>query len=403
MAEEVSAVSLSCSNCSAPLMVPRNAGKVFCQYCGAENIVQGVDRNAEVKKKLDINSGFPFELNNATLHSLLITAIENDDYAPLDIFQELNVLGVEKAVVPAYYLYCNGTLNYNYELGMQRERQRVEKRGDSLYTVTETYTEWLPQTSVASHVQGFFSPANQEMADLVMRLYSDANANDLIDIEGLDYGAECNFYDNNIPVTVSFGSYVKPAMDDILVDRAVASLQGRQFRNVTPNGSTVLKDQEVRVLLPIYIIKFEYQDKLYKIYLNKNSSQCYIPELPIDQSRFDAIKAKEAERDAIKAGTGLLTAGFVISIVVTAISFFCTLGGLYGFIALIILGIGGIVVTSIFKSKKNKIAAEKRAAVQAQIDAMKQQFYNIVAQFRAAKVPFRGVFENLAGNPDAFD
>ena len=406
---DINVVSITCPSCGAALEVPKMKTKTFCTYCGNPVVIENLNKNAEIKKKGDINSGFPFKLNDPMLHSLLASCIGGNVYSPADIYQEIKVLAVDKVVAPAYYIFCNGTLNFTYDLGMPRERQRVEKRGDSLYTVTETYTEWIPQNSVAQEVRGFFAPANNAQAEIISKLFEDANANNLIDIEALELPDEAEFIDNDLPVTVAFGTYVKPVMDEILEDKAIRSLSGRTYRNVAPGGSTVMKDQEVRVALTYYVIKFEYQDKLYKVYCNNDATGFHVPELPVDEARVQAVRAKEAERDAIKSGTGLLTTGFVFSIIFTVIGFFAGVGNCSGgsgwavlWFFIFVIAVGGIVVTSIFRSKKNKIAADKRAVVQAQIDEMLAIVPNAEAAFRAGMVPFKGYFEPLAGNPAAF-
>lgn len=397
---DVQIISMTCPNCGAAIEIPKMKAKSFCMYCGKEVVVQGIDKNAEIKKKGDINSGFPFLVSKPMLHAILISAIGSNTYGPLDSFQNIKVVEVKKAVVPGYYLYCNGTLNYNYELGMDRDRQRVVKRGDDMVTVNEKYTEWFPQSAVVQEVKGFFTPANKSQADIVCRLFSKADAKKLVDVESLDFPAESIDYENDLPSTVAFGTYVKPAIEEILKKKATDALKDRKYRNVVMNGATIMKDQEVRVALCYYIIKLEYRDKEYTIYCNNDASQYYIPALPIDNDRMNAIKAKEAELNALKPNTGLLTTGLVISIIGTIISLLAIATG-WAFILFLMFG-GGIVVTAIFRSKKLKQYNEKRALVQGGLDCMLAAIPNAEAAFRAAKHPFKGYFEDLEGNPDAF-
>lgn len=399
---EVSITGLKCQGCCAPLDIPKGAtGVVVCPFCGTKNVVQGLVRNEEIKKKADINSGLALLLSDANLHRILLSVMANNIYAPLDFFEKANVLCVERVAVPAYYVYCNGIMNYSFEAGFERERQRVEKRGDDLVTVTENYTEWFPQQSSASEVRGFFAPANKEYAELIRRLFGNVDPNTLVDVERLNYPADIITYENDYPFTASFGTYVRPVMEKLLEDKAYEALAGRNYRNVAFNGTNVAKDPEVRVFLSFYRIKYEYDETLYCLYVSNNGNCYFGDQMPIDQVRYGTVMAKEEERDSINARTGWLTFGRVSSIIIAAISFLMVRTHSW-LLAVTALAVGGIVATSIFISKRRKIAAAERNAIQSEIDDMQAQIPALCDRMRSERRALNGALSHVSGDVEAF-
>lgn len=396
---DITITGIKCQCCGAPLTIPKNSmGRVKCASCDTENIIQGLVRNAEITEKENISSGLNFELRYATIHRILLNILESDPYMPLDVFAEATILKVDRIAVPAYYFYCNGIMNYGFEQGFVRERQRVTR---DKTVATEFYTEWLPQQSAVSESRGIFTPANQQFADVIVKMYSDLSINDLVDVELLNYPIDTETYENNFPAAQSFNSYAKPVMEEAMDGKARLSLQGKEVRNYNPTGCTVFKDGEVRVFLTFYSIELEYRNQRYTIYLTNDGRKYLAEQLPVDVDRRDKVLAKQKERNAVKDGTGVLTFAMIASIVLTAIFFFeCFSNPIL--ILLELSFIPGIVFSAIFRSKKKKRAQARKEAIQKDIDLMLGAIKLRANAFRAEKIAMKGVLRKLSGNEEAF-
>lgn len=391
-----SVLNFTCKACGAQLSIPNNPkGSVFCEYCGAENYITGVVKNGEIKKKNDINSGIPLFLNDAKIQKMLLKALSENVYSSHDMYQKISVLKVEKCIIPAYYIYCNGTMNFSYDQGIKKTRQKVVKRGSENVIVNENYTEWLPYQSSISESKGFIAPANQEWADLTVRFYQNLNPTLLVDIEKLEYPTDVITYDNDLPAASSVNQYLLPTMKDILLGKAKNSLLGRETKNFKSNGENIQKEPETRVFLSFYCVKFEYERQMYRCIISNNGELIDCDRLPSDEVRVAAIQAKQHELKECKPKNALFIALIAVSAVLAAV-FLSVHWALTVFLAL-----PGLGVSIYFNMKKVKENNAVKAGVQAELDYMMDTIPRAYRAFITEKQALSGL-EHLSGNPDAF-
>jgi hypothetical protein len=395
--------------CGAPLEIPKNSkGRVVCQYCGRDNVIEGITKNAEMAKKEDINSGIPLFAPAAVLHRRIVAFLTESPSMPIDVLQEGEVVREEHHCVPAYLYYCEGRAEYSYEIGNQRERQRAVQSGDSIVYRTEQYIEWSHMSGSSSASSTVFTAGNRETVQQVQKLYMLLSPGALIDYDELDFPHDVITYDYNLPQAAAFNEYVKPYMASVLQKRSQEALKGKQTRNLSMNGDPNIKREGdiTRVFLGLYRLVFKYRDKEYSIWVTGDGARAYHEGMPIDQSRAEALSRKHQAFEAAKSAVPLPKTGLWSFLIALSI-----IGGLilaFGvWFPLILIGIAGWIVSGI-KRKNVKKPYDNRIReitdnYNKDVAAFNAEVQNAIARFKSAKQPLRGVYENeLAGDASAF-
>ena len=407
---EISITSLKCSNCGAPLPAPNGPVKrIMCPYCSSENIIEGVEKNAEILSKENIMGGLKFELNDPTVHKMIVETLCKSECPPVDIFTEVDVRRARKVVVPAYWFdNCTGTATVSYEKGVEREQQQIVGKGDKMRTVTKKVTEWTPMTMAVNDTCDFIVSGNKDYTELFKRLYPEGNNPELVDVELLDYPAEANALSYDIPDAVVFNNQVKPHMEDILDKKAKRILEGGMTRNVSlSGGSSIQKGEMRRISMPVYDILLDYKGKDYSLYFTGNGGNVVYDSLPVDFERRDLINAKQK---AIKKFISPLKILFtVLGIMGCVLGLIMLLTGIFaiktcwGCIPIGVVLLAGAVFAFINMVKQNKIYLADKAKMQAELDAIIAEFTDAKKKFIESKTALKGVFISLTENPEAFD
>lgn len=394
--------SFSCNNCGTPLEIPRNSrGIVVCPSCHTECIIENLVKNQEIANKANINSGLSHEASMSDLHSTVLDILHSSSCAPADVYTTVNILQEEQICVPGYVFHCNGMAPYSYDVANMREHQRLEKRGDTLYQVTEQKEEWSQMQGTATATKVCFVSGNRDMATIIDKLYSTQDAGLLTDIEDLEFNAEVITLNNDLPQTAAFTEFVRPTMEKLLEQNAVHILNGgKKWRNLAMSGSQIAKDEIVRVFLGVYHVVYEYKGTTYDLYTNYDGSQWYyFNGVPVDQEMRSKIDAKQQEMDAIKP-TGIFKFSKPIFIVLAVLAVI----GLFGrnTIVLTVLAAIAAIVFMVFKILDNKKVKAAKQHCADEIASMKAVAENAYTSFCNAKQAMHGIYEGVTGDPSAF-
>lgn len=370
-----------CNNCGAPLEIPKNSkGKVICPSCKTECIIEGLVKNAEIQAKENINSGIPLFADKAQLNQSLVQLFTNSSDRPLDLLEKAVVLKEEHFCVPAYLYYCNGMASFTYEAGNQREHKTAIDLGDKTRVEKEQYTEWTQMSSSASTTATLIASGNREYGSIIKGLYMTLDPNLLVDVEELDYPYDVQTLAYNLPQSAAFNEYVKPYMDDLLEQKAIDSLNGKTYRNITMGGSNVQKDEIIRVFLGLYHIVYQYNGKNYSVYLTGDGRNYMYDDVPIDSERQRALQEKQTSMENLPKERKWL----LIVAIVCAVAALFTNG-----ISLI-----GTVVCIVFYVKSKKDRESKRSAIQSEIDAFVGQVDSAKQIFLQKGQPLNGIYSN---------
>jgi len=397
--QSITAQSINCQSCAAPLELPKNfKGSTRCQYCDAENFIKGMDsKNAEIAAKENINSGIPFTLTPAMLHLKLVEEFYGQPFTPIDIFEKIEV-SERRFFVPAYVFYCNAAAPFTYEAGNVRERADRTK-----------YIEYTQMSSSVTTTATLLAPGNKEsLADLGIihyYFYNPANPHtplpaisfeslsaSLVDIEELDLPNDAIMLDYNIPSVVAFNEYTKPQIEAHLVRSAENTLHGMEYRNLKMGGSNIQKDKEVRILIGVYQLSFEYEGKSYSYNITGDGSNSWYTvedDFPYDDQRDKAYGEKKQAIEKLPKGTGWLTFGIVMTILASPFT----------------LGLLLLLLIPLFKARKKKMVAyrERYNILKNDFDQFDSQWTDAVARFKAEKKGLRGVYRDaVTGDESAF-
>ncbi len=385
-----------CNNCGAPLVVPRNARKVTCPYCYTECLIEGNISNNEILNKENIAGGLVHSLEDSSIQRAIINIVSQSECAPLDLLDNMQVTSVKRLAIPAFWFdNVDGTGTYTYERGIDREVQEVRGSGDNLHTVTKTVTEWTPQSFAVNASYDFVVSGNKEFETIFNALYINSENPDVTDIEEMQFGPDVQILPFNQPDGAAFNKHVKPYMQELLTQRAYQQLPSDgKYRNVSAGGVSVRKDASKRILVGLYQIIYIYAGQTYTIYLSHDGTRNCYDKLPVDQGRLAQIEAKKQEIAGLKPGTGLFKALSLVGFILGGI---LLLSGLVtradSKAVLIIFGVlllGGGVVATIFKSKKQK-------NFNAVVAGKQQEIQQILDQFTAARARFESSGRQLIG------
>lgn len=364
MGAESKVIEFKCSSCGGSMQSSGHSnGKVVCPWCNTECVIDGLIKNAEILAKENINSGVSIDLEKKVLNSKVIDALTSTGSTfPLDILESGTVVMKKHICVPAYLFYCNGMASYTYEVAVERERTSGgEVKGNKVKYTTETYTEWLPMGGTATTSGSVIVSGNRNYTEIINRIYAGYNANNLVDIESLVLPTDVETLSFNLPQPAAFSEYVNPRMEAMLVASAENTLHGKKYRNFTLGGCNIQKSEVLRLSLGIYQIAFQYNGKIYTLFMAGDGSAYYWDEQPVDQERVRFYEDKiAAEKKRAKSPF------LVLAIICTVLAFFT-----YG-IALLPGGLFGYLH---FKRKS------ERKNIQAKIDAFIAEANNKKQQF----------------------
>lgn len=375
MASEVK--SFCCTNCGAPLEVPKGSGgKVICPYCKTVCVIEDFTQNAQIKEKNNINSGLPLTMTPEKLHGFIVKSLTAQPAMPLDALEDTTVLKEEHLCIPAYLFYCNAMGSFTYEKGIERERVVDKKK--------EKYTEWTPMSSMTSATQTVVASGSKEHEELVQELYSELSPASLVDVEALDFPADTESFSYDVPEVAAFSQYAKPGVEEKLKKQAAQQVAGGQTRNFNMSGINVQKDSAVRILLGVYHVVYSYHDQIYEIYFTADGSKSISSGVPTDPARkqtYDTLQKELKELEG--SGCGVFMIGVV-----------CLIAGFFFppllFLAAILLVIG------IRNFMKNNKATD---AKKAEIKAFTDQTDAAISAFTQAGQPLKGIYADLQLSP----
>lgn len=371
MASEVK--SFRCTNCGAPLEVPKgHGGKVTCPYCKTVCVIEEFTQNAQIKEKNNINSGLPLTVPQEQLHTLILKELTMDPAMPLDVLENVTVQKEEHLCIPAYVFYCNAMGSFTYEAGNERERVVDKKK--------ETYTEWSQMSSMTSATHTVVVSGSKEQEELVEALYSELSPSCLVDVESLDFPADTESFSYDLPEVAAFSQYAKPVVEKQLQKQAEQQVAGQQTRNFNMGGVNVQKDSAVRILLGVYHLVYTYQDQTYEIYVSADGSRHIASGHPVDASRKLAYETLQKElKDLEGGGCAMMTVGAIALLAGFAFPLAFILAAI-----LLVIGTRNMV-------KSNKAADAKKAEIQ-EFTAQRTTAINNFAQCGR---PLNGIYANL--------
>jgi len=402
--ETITTRSFNCSNCSAPLSIPKNSkGIIRCQSCKTESVFQGLAKNAEIAAKENINSGIPLNATAAVFHRHIVSLLYESPDIPIDVFDEAEVVREERHCVPAYCFFCNGTMSFTYEAGNIREHKTAIDLGDKVKIEKEHYTEWSQMNGSASATATIFVSGCKHFASQVKQLYMQFDSNQLVDIEELELGfpPDMETHSYNLPQPAAFNEYVKPYLEECLMQTAENSLKGKSFRSLTAGGSKI--DKEItRVFLGLYRIVYTYRDCEYSIWATGDGQKILHDELPTDPQRKKALAEKQEAASIRQKGTGHFVFGFLAFVIAAFVCFYnrelpLGLGGL-----LLVAGAAcGAMIPFAHKSAKEH--NEVLARVKNDFETFEAQLPDTVRRFKEQKKALRGIYEaEVTGDAEAF-
>jgi len=396
-----------CNGCGTPLKIPANSrAPVRCPSCKTECVIEGLIKNAEMAAKDNINSGIPLTATPAMLHKIIVNALSSSGDAPIDVFQNVEVVREERYCVPAYLFYCNGTAPFNYEAAKWTTHKTAIDLGDRTRVEKEQIKDYHPMSSSSSDTATLFTSANREFTALLNYMYFQLDSNKLVDYEYLAFPADVVTSDSNLPEQASFNEHVKPFMEKKLEQKAHESLSGTDYRSLKMGGSNVTKESVQRVFLGVYRIVYTYNGEEYFLWVSGDGTKVKLDAVPVDMNRKNILAGKTQAMESEVASvpvpkTTNFTIGLVGSIVLGVIIMAAA-----NFVVGLLIGLAGVITFSVLRSKGMRPYHDKcneiRGRHQVGIDAFNGEVARSVQHFKSQQQALRGIYQGVSGDPSAF-
>lgn len=421
----VTITSLKCANCNAPLTVPNSSlRRVFCPFCGIENVIEGAEKNTEILSKLNVLGGLPFTASNAHIHRAILSALSSNPYVPLDIFEKVVVKDIRKVVVPSYWFdNCigNGTCTFEIQIRTVSE----DEDGKS-----KTSTSYDEKSVVVNCTKNFIVSGNKTYSEAINSLYCEQENSDIVDIESLQFPQDVTELSYDLPDAVAYNNYVKAEMEKALEKKAAEAAEGPDNsvstlgksmginieERVYPNGLirerkykmagvSIEKGDVRRILVGIYEVLIDYLGTEYKIFISNDGEVSIYDSLPVNIERENEAKNKVEKYHSLKpkgdilAFLGLFAGGIGLIMFLPQILWGTPkYGKLVIGLILIALCIGVWIrfFISIAKVEKEKSKIEK------ELEDFNNQIVEVDKKFVEKKVALQGILSGVSGDPEAF-
>ena len=383
-----------CKNCGLPLDIPKNSkGKVVCPACHTESVIESLVKNEEIRKKENINSGIPLSAGVPALHQCVLDALTASPSAPLDVLEASEIIEEKHICVPAFLFSCNGTGSYNYEAGNPRVRDKVVKSGKNTKVVQEQYTEWSQCSGTASMSKTYMVSGNRKMTRILQTLYPECNMSDLVDAEFLEYPADVDTYDADLPHVAAFNEQVRPMMEKSLEAKAKSALAGKTFRGLVMGGCSIQKDEMIRAFVGIYQIDYIYNGSRFSLYVTGDGSHWFYESVPQSSERrqkWDDLqnKKKELQSQNVSTKAPKMAVGIIAAVI----------GLIFLFMSAFLVGIILILIGALLIFLKVH-SGQKVKGLQAQIEDVDRQLQAYSEEVKAMKEdfirreqPIRGIY-----------
>lgn len=319
---------------------------------------------------------------------------------PLDLLERVEIVKEEHLCVPAYLFYCNAMGNYTYDAGNIREHKTAIDLGDKVRVEKERYVEWTQMSGSVSSSETLVASGNKQFTDVVKKLYMNCSPDSLVDIEELEYPADVNTFDYNMPQASAFNQLVRPEIENRLKQKAYDQLAGKRVRDLTIGSSSVQKDEIVRIFLGIYHIVYVYADKEYSLYISSTGKRSFYTEVPLDPKRVQFLREKTAAIKALKKPEmNALKIAAIVVLILAALQF---VGNSRSFIVGILCAAGAGAIIYLH----NKKSAEYKAAYGAlkhELDAFNAQADEAVKHFAQKDRALKGIYSPYEQMDDLSD
>jgi hypothetical protein len=376
---------------------------VKCPSCRTECVLEGLVRNAEIAAKENIGGGINIEATPGALHRRLVSVLSESPGMPLDLLEKVVVVGEEHHCVPAFCFYCHGTMSFSCEVGHEEYQlhdtyKRDPSGGVRVTTKKHTYIVYSPSSGTVNDSLTIFASGSAKLAPQVKKLYSRLDPKRLVDVEDLEFPADVETHDFNLPMMRAFNECAAPIVEEALRKKVEKGFASHMYiRNSRIDGSRIEKDEPQRVFLGLYRFACTYGGRECIVWVTGDGRDAYAEGAPIDRWRLDdfnrrtAALAKASVPPQKKVGCLIYAVAAVCgSFAWYGISHYYNYGPgdtlLIILFALLAIGLVGLRIYALQKRKARKAGAE------VDLRAFEDQKRRAAGPYLGATKTLRGVF-----------
>lgn len=251
-----------CSNCGATVVMTSSDVSKGCPYCGTPH-VQKTEDMVGIKP----NAVYPFILTKEKAFSGLKNWLKHKFFAPNKLKKRVDVEDVHGVYEPCFTFDSHTYSVYNGRIGVTRTRT-VRRNGK---LVTESYTEYrnISGTYADFFDDVFISSGNTMGQNLLNKLSPYDYSTIKVYAEKYLSGFTAKHYDKDVK---DCWNDAKTVMDKELKRRILSNYHydSVQYLNVSTTHEGVTYKY---VLVPVYVLNYTYNGKLYHVYVNGNTGK----------------------------------------------------------------------------------------------------------------------------------
>ncbi len=243
-----------CSSCGAELITDKVTAATFCSFCGAPTIIPSrLDDTAQPSKVI------PFKISKEQAQSAFKKWCKNGLITPAGFASADRISKISGIYVPFWIYDCTSRA----DISANCTRVSVRRQGN--YEITKT-DHYYVQRDISADFLKVPADASEKMDDNLMDLlepydYSEFKEFKIPYLSG--YLAEKYSYSND-----EVYSRVKSRVNNYAEDYARAQIRGYSTVVVNNKRVVIKKRKADYVLLPVWILNYDYKGKIYTFAMN---------------------------------------------------------------------------------------------------------------------------------------
>lgn len=259
-----------CSSCGAELITDKVTAATFCSFCGAPTIIPSrLDNTAQPSRVI------PFKITKKQAEEAFKKWCKNGLVTPAGFASADRISKISGVYVPFWIYDCASRA----DISANCTRIRTRREGDYEITDTEHY---FVQRDIGADFLKVPADASEKMPDDLMDKLEPYNYSEFQEFKIpylSGYLAEKYSYNNS-----EIYDRVKARVDDYIESYTRAQIRGYSTVAVNNKRIVVKKKKAEYVLLPVWMLNYNYNGKIYTFAMNGQTGKL-VGKPPIDKKK----------------------------------------------------------------------------------------------------------------------
>lgn len=307
---------IGCTSCGAELVFDPGTQMANCNFCGnAFEIEKAVDEEVVTPDGI-----LPFQIQKETYENKVKEWLSEGDYTPDDILNSSIFESVNGVYLPMWYFKGTYTGNWSASSGYDRQEEYIGKGLDGkLQKKTRTVTDWRP---ASGSVNGEFAclafagtgqGIPSETAAYAHGVTFERGAIKPYDTKYTLGFSILEFSNSDIDCWESIG---KSQADHTVEMNTVRRIPGDKYKDFFVDALYDKEDPK-RFYIPFWITYYNYNGKMFSVYMDGTTTTRIQGERPVDEERVSLVKKLKLKIYAIGISSTILLT-YIVDLIANA-------------------------------------------------------------------------------------